>query len=53
MSAISGIRVDLVKKFRKQINEKSYKIKSEEIAGKMAKELFNVKSAASRINLRA
>lgn len=37
------VRMDLVKKYRKEINEKRYKIKSREIASKMAKELFNGK----------
>ena len=39
----SSVRMDLVKKYRKEINEKKYKIKSREIATKMAKELFNGK----------
>ena len=32
--------MDLVKKYRKEINEKKYRVKSEEIASKMAKDLF-------------
>jgi anti-sigma28 factor (negative regulator of flagellin synthesis) len=34
------IRASLVKKFRKQIRNQSYEIKSGEIAGRMAAELF-------------
>jgi len=48
----SGVRMELVKKYRKEINEKTYKIKSKEIAGKMAIELFNGKSPASRMNFK-
>jgi len=36
----AGIRLDLVRKFRKQIRENTYVIKSDEIAAKMAQELF-------------
>ncbi len=43
VSQNSSVRMDLVKKYRKEINEKKYKIKSLEIASKMAKELFNGK----------
>ncbi|GMT42344.1 MAG: hypothetical protein IEMM0002_0755 [bacterium] len=50
---IAGIRMELVKKYRKEIIDKTYKIKSVEIASKMAKELFNGKSPASRINFKA
>lgn len=32
--------MDLVKKYRKEINEKKYRVKSREIASKMAKDLF-------------
>jgi hypothetical protein len=35
--------MELVKKYRKEINEKSYRIKSREIASRMAKELFTGK----------
>jgi anti-sigma28 factor (negative regulator of flagellin synthesis) len=41
VSPNSSVRMELVKKYRKEINEKKYKIKSREIASKMAKELFN------------
>ncbi|MBI5177934.1 MAG: hypothetical protein HZA04_01580 [Nitrospinae bacterium] len=36
----TGIRFDLVRKFRKQIREQTYVVKSDEIASKMAQELF-------------
>jgi hypothetical protein len=36
----SGVRMDLIRKFRKQIKEQTYVIKSDEIASKMAQELF-------------
>jgi anti-sigma28 factor (negative regulator of flagellin synthesis) len=39
------VRTDLIKKFRKQINEKKYEVKSDQIASKMANELFNVKNS--------
>ena len=45
-----GVRMDLVKKYRKQINEKTYKIKSSEIAEKMASDIFNNKSYSTFIN---
>ncbi len=38
--ANSGLRLDLIKKYRKQIRERTYVIRSEEIAQKMAQELF-------------
>jgi anti-sigma28 factor (negative regulator of flagellin synthesis) len=47
-----GIRTDLIKKFRKQINEKKYEVKSDEIASKMANELFNVKNSTMLIRLK-
>lgn len=47
------VRMELVKKYRKEINEKTYKIKSKEIASTMAKELFNGKSPASRISFKS
>ncbi|MFQ5432966.1 MAG: flagellar biosynthesis anti-sigma factor FlgM [Nitrospinota bacterium] len=39
----SSVRMELVKKYRKEINEKKYRVKSLEIASKMAKELFTGK----------
>ena len=36
----SGLRMDLIKKYRKQIREQTYVIRSDEIAQKMAQELF-------------
>lgn len=36
----NGLRLDLIRKYRKQIREQSYVIRSEEIASKMAQELF-------------
>lgn len=36
-----AVRTNLVKKFRKQIKNNTYEIKSGEIAGRMAKELFS------------
>ena len=36
----SGLRMDLIKKYRKQIREQTYVIRSSEIAQKMAQELF-------------
>lgn len=53
MSSLTGVRVDLVKKYRKQIIEKTYVIKSKEIAQKMACELFNSKSPSSRQDFRS
>ncbi len=40
MSQSNGIRMDLIKQFRKQIKEQTYRVKSDEIASKMAQELF-------------
>ncbi len=37
---ISGLRMDLIKKYRKQIREQTYVVRSDEIAQKMAQELF-------------
>ena len=39
MSSVTGIRADLVARFKRQIEEKTYRVKSEEIAGKMAQKL--------------
>lgn len=36
----SGLRMDLIKKYRKQIREQTYVIRSDEIAQKMAQELL-------------
>ncbi len=47
------VRMKLIKRYRKEINEKTYKIKSKEIATKMARELFNGKSPTSRMNFKS
>lgn len=52
MSGVTEIRSDLIKKYRRQINEKSYVVKSKEIAQKMASELFNKKSSNGRVDFR-
>jgi len=39
MSGISGVRAELVARFKREIEEKTYRVKSEEIAGKMAQKL--------------
>ena len=49
---VDGIRSDLVKKYRKQINEQKYVIKSDQIASKMANELFNVKNSTMLTRLK-
>ncbi len=56
MSSINGaggIRTDLIKKFRKEINNKTYRVKSDEIATKMAKDFFNLKSSLTRFSTKA
>lgn len=53
MPTVGGIRTELIKKFRKQINDKTYKIKSDEIATKMASEIMSVRTPYSKINLKA
>lgn len=40
IGASSGLRMDLIKKYRKQIREQTYVVRSDEIAQKMAQELF-------------
>ncbi len=52
MPPVSGIRKELVEKFRKEIADKKYKVKSREIASKMAKEIFSTKSSSGRIDLK-
>ena len=52
VSATDGIRTDLIKKYRKAINEKNYEVKSMEIAAKMADELFNSKNTVIRTKLK-
>ncbi|MBI5814251.1 MAG: flagellar biosynthesis anti-sigma factor FlgM [Nitrospinae bacterium] len=39
MSDIAGLRADLIAKFRREIQEKTYKVKSGEIAEKIAQKL--------------
>lgn len=46
------MRTDLIKKFRREINEKKYEVKSDEIASKMASELFNVKNSTMLTRLK-
>lgn len=52
MSSDNGIRNELVKKYRKEISEKKYKVKSKEIASKLAKEIFNHRSSSGRLDLK-
>ncbi len=52
MPPVGRIRRELVEKFRKEISSKKYKVKSKEIASKMAKEIFNAKSSSGRIDLK-
>ena len=47
-----GVRTDLIQKFRRQINEKKYEVKSEQIASKMASELFEVKNSTMLTRLK-
>jgi anti-sigma28 factor (negative regulator of flagellin synthesis) len=46
MSA-TGIRADLVAKFKREIADKTYRVKSEEIAGKIAQKLREEESAVT------
>lgn len=39
MSALSETRTDLIERFKREIREKTYKVKSEEIADKIAQKL--------------
>ena len=48
----SSVRSELVEKYRKQIAEKRYKIKSREIADKMAKDIFDTKNNTMRSSLK-
>ncbi|MBF0170368.1 MAG: flagellar biosynthesis anti-sigma factor FlgM [Nitrospinae bacterium] len=41
----TGVRADLVAKFKREIADKTYKVKSEEIAGKIAQKLREEESA--------
>lgn len=42
----TGVRADLVAKFKREIADKTYKVKSEELAGKIAQKLREEESAA-------
>ncbi|MBI4667257.1 MAG: flagellar biosynthesis anti-sigma factor FlgM [Nitrospinae bacterium] len=39
MAEITGVRSELVARFKREIKEKTYKVKSEEIADKIAQRL--------------
>lgn len=39
MGEVNGIRADLVARFKKEIQENRYKVKSEELADKIAQKL--------------
>ncbi len=41
----TGIRADLVAKFKREIADKTYRVKSEELAGKIAQKLREEESA--------
>jgi len=52
MPAVNNVRKELVEKFKKEVMDKKYKVKSKEIASKMAEGLFTQKSANGRIDLK-
>ncbi len=39
MSSVTGVRADIVAKYKKALADKSYRVKSEEIADKIAQKL--------------
>ncbi len=50
MSSVGAVREDLVARFKREIEEKTYKIKSSEIADKIAQKLREDESVVEGVN---